>query len=172
MNLKKLMQTALELIAKGDNPNYVNSYGNEQSNFPYNREEMMKVSKKALDVLNTDKRYVISYLTETLEISQSMLATLLDITETALIKNSEKTLNQIEDESLLHNQSLSSLYFFLKSSLMNNPEMKEEFLISLLHEPLDVLNQNTPLFYILEEPKNEILLDNLNAIVEEFLKNT
>lgn len=92
------------------------------------------------------------YIMKKSQISRSMLAGILDTTESKL-KNKLVQLDK--------------LYMFIKKVI----KIKKEFHLSILQEPFNELGGNTPLLYILEDSGfYSKLLPNIELIITEFYK--
>jgi chloramphenicol O-acetyltransferase len=94
----------------------------------------------------------ISYIQKNIDISKSMLSGLLDCTESNLEINQNK---------------VDRLYLFVKKVL----KKKKVFHLSILNEPFVEIENNTPLYYILEDTGYFSKLEpRIEQIIETFYK--
>jgi DNA-binding Xre family transcriptional regulator len=94
----------------------------------------------------------ISYIQKNIDISKSMLSGLLDCTESNLEINQNK---------------VDRLYLFVKKVL----KKKKVFHLSILNEPFVEIENNTPLYYILEDTGYFSKLEpRIEQIIEAFYK--
>ena len=111
---------------------------------------------------------MVSYLTQTMGISRTMVAALLDITERTLSTWSTQSLDKLS-ESGSKAKRLSALYNFI--ILAERLKVPNKAMVSLIQEPVDSedIHGNTPLYFIIEEPSSKCFVATSELIIKKFL---
>ncbi len=130
----------------------------------------MKKSAATKNLAEFSGQTILNYLTDNMNISETMIAAILEVTERSL--QNWKSLSYEELSSTDgKSRRLVALYDFIFLALQN--KIPKPALINLLQEPINQENQasNTPLFYIIDEPASLIFNDTKKLIIDNFLKS-
>ena len=111
---------------------------------------------------------IISYLVEKLGVSNTMLAALLEVTERTVSNWRNESEEELRGNG--KSQRLMALYAFVVKA--EKKKVPQRLMINLLQEPIDESNEesNSPLFYIVNEPKGLFFGDAANLLIDKFLK--
>ena len=111
---------------------------------------------------------IINYLAETMAVSKTMVAALLDVTERTLLNWSEQSFDDLS-KSGSKSKRLIALYELI--NLAEKMKVPKSAMVSLIQEPINSsdVDGNTPLFFIIEDPSNQCFVTTRELIIKNFL---
>lgn len=132
------------------------------------KEPMKKSSSAQKPQENFTGESIINYLAETMDVSKTMVAALLDVTERTLLNWSGQPSDKLS-ESGSKSKRLIALYEFIVEA--EKLKVPRSAMVSLLQEPVDnkEIHGSTPLFFIIEDPSNSCFVATRELIIKNFL---
>lgn len=110
---------------------------------------------------------IINFLKESMGISETMVAALLDVTPRTLLNWRETSYEALKQSG--KSQRLTAMYdFVFRATELKVPQSA---MVSLLQEPLiEGEGVSTPLSFIIDDPKNPCLTATKDLIIKNFIK--
>jgi hypothetical protein len=113
---------------------------------------------------------IINYLTETMGVSRTMVAALLDVTERTLLNWSTQSVDELSTSGSKSKRLVALYDFIIKAEKLKVPKSA---MVSLLQDPIQPEDEhsNTPMYFIIEEPESSCLKSTGDLIIQNFLKS-
>ncbi len=134
------------------------------------KELLKKSSVAQKDVASFNGESIISYLSETMGVSRTMVAGLLDVTERTLSNWSSQSLGELSTSGSKSKRLVALYEFIVKAEKLRVPKSA---MVSLLQDPIQPEDEhsNTPMYFIIEEPESSCLKSTGDLIIQNFLKS-
>lgn len=133
------------------------------------KEPMKKSSSAEKTQASFTGASIINYLAETMSVSKTMVAALLDVTERTLLNWSEQSFDELSKSGSKSKRLIALYDFIVKAEQLKVPKSAMIGLLQEVIEPEDE-HSNTPMFFIIEEPENSCFKSMSNQIISNFLK--